>query len=259
MLAFLENCGGDLATLEKLADAFGRSLRGRALPHVAAHRRGVVAVLYARLRRIADTAHGGAIGGRADNEDIRAFKSSVVTEHTNGHDNRIEDHFGANPGPRLVDAARLRSLPHSAPPLGTHTVDADPSARDATRTASELRHRGAFAVRSTRPIAFAVASDDRALQVHALAAPIGTTSESAALETRVAEISSMLSLIAEKLATQSEDVDALLIHASHARESVSGGNVALATATDRRSSVTEFAAVLLLLLAAVIWFLDWYG
>ena len=78
------------------------------------------------------------------------------------------------------------------------------------------------------------------------------------LEGQMRDVSAILDLVAEKLAEQQDSVQSVLDDAIEARSNVRAGNKELQEANDRPSTLRDFVVCFLLLITAVLWFLDWY-
>jgi hypothetical protein len=256
----LQRLGGELAALDKFAEAYSASEPGRLQPFRAAHQRGVVAVLYTRLRELLGAV--GAVGAAAG-----------MARQASAADADDED-AAAVPAELLPPPLELLLLE-----LGLSDAGGGGAGDDAGRGAVEsslpsgLRQRHAAGAAMSgggggggggKPALASAPAVGGALAQELVEAPREREStqrvDAASVERQMSEVSSMLSLISERLLEQTDDVQAVLEDAMQARGHVQAGTSELRAANARGggSSLRNAVVLLLLILAASLVFMDWY-
>lgn len=243
----LQRLGGEIASLEQYCEGFARTDLGRLQPFIVAHQQGIVAVLANRLRSLLVlTVQLRSVAATAANLAAASKNVGVPGELTLPSIvlGRAPSETASGTSAKSVDSGDGTGRSGTAERLGASVT---------TQPNSEQSGPG-------RP-ATSTAAGDGAPQLLELATVSSSQQavDAQRVEQQMAEVSSMLTLLSEKLSEQQEDVQAILEHAVEARTHVVAGNKELAKANERPRSLRDFVVALLLLLTAILWFLDWYA
>lgn len=241
-----ERMGAELVSLEQFSEAFAKSEAGQLQPFVAAHRRGAVAVLYHRLQSL--MRHSQQL------KLLSRFASRFYS-----------DRVDVGVPPELLPPSLDVTVPEAlgVPHRPSDDYDATPAGAPAglrqrkVLLATANRHHSAM----TGSAALRDSIDNAASssQTVAMVAAVQDTIDARKVEQQMAEVSSMLSLISEKLLDQQEDIQSVLDDAIQARTHVTDGSKELKKATERPHSLRDFVVTLLLILTGALWFLEWYS
>jgi len=262
--SFIGKAGHEIAQLERLAQRFSASQSGSVHRQLALVQGGLVVVLYTRIKRLSVLVSRGSARrctpAPADSADSICLRS---------------EGFAA----RFEESVRIRTqLPEatSAPRQQLQTLEAikgGSSAAVSSERGQELRVGAAAPVATPRPgpegaaagAGAAVSLESRQLptrqqleQVQQLQQEaLGATSDAAALERQMRDVSAMVELVATKLLEQSAEVGAVLDSAVTSTRNIRAGNRELVQAADRPSYLRDAVVALLLGMAAVLLLLDW--
>jgi hypothetical protein len=266
VVALLQRVGAELAALGQVSDAFARSELGRRQPYRAAHQQGLVAVLCARLQALvrraaqlrAQTARARPLVAAAAAATAAAAPRGVVPPDLALPPLRINlegiDGPGGGGGGAAAAAAPAAGLPAglrqrraaAAAAAAPALTQAPPPSQPASQPLHQPSPPPPPPPQQQQQELATVAAGQQELDARQVEAQMG-------------EISQMLALLSEKLGEQQADVESILADAVQARSHVAEGNKQLAEANERPSRLRDVVVFVLLLLTALLWWLDWYA
>jgi len=261
LTALAQRFGAELAALDAYAEAFAGAPAGEERPYLAAHQRGAVAILCARVRELVELTgelrRWGAVARALQPEppeaplELEAFAGGgweVAGEGeaapSGGRESADEPAAG---GKGLAGAGGLRWRGSKG------GVGAGAFSRDAEgRGALSLGSGGGDGTKDSAP---GSAAPQQLLQLASEQEAV----DAQRVESAMGEVATMLSLIGERLAEQSEGVVSLLDDAVTARAHVASGNEQLQQVRERPSSLRDFVVTILVALMTLLLWLDWYA
>lgn len=269
---FIAVAGREIASLDTLATKLSATA---AQMHLAlnsqymAHQKGVVVVLYSRLKLLSElVAHAeGLLKRKQKSNQSRRKRRHPTAGPTEQKEPPSEDDAAEGDRPSSFPLLRLAHslLTSKAVPLlspghdDDNNGDSDSRAQAASAMAStapaSLSQRDA-----SQPSAGSQQPQEAQTQAQAFAprreALEEDTSTAQRIERQMREVSGMIEFISSHLLEQSQDVAFILDAAVTARDNVRQGNKELKEASERPNTFRDLAVMILLLLAAILLFLD---